>query len=491
MIQDYLDLARAHAGLLAVTLPFLGAALAGAIGHPRAGWGIATLTAIITAVLAVDVCARTLRAGGALEIVQEGLAIEADGLGVFALAVIASVTAVTAFCGLAFFKGAERAAASFSPALVLVLGGAWSGAVVARDFATLFIFVEIAWLASVSLVALSSYKSRGALNAALRMATLGGIAAAFFLLGAALAERALGGATIATIANQRIAAPNMAAAGLALMLIALVCKAGLAPMNAWAAATYGKANGFAMLAIGGVGASGAMFALAHVATSALAAPAIGAGIGLGLSVFGVASAVIGSVQAIGAGNIWRLASYSAAAQMGCVVLAIALGSPAGFEAALIQTVALSASLVALVGGAALSGVDARMTSLDGLGRRAPLAGIVMTAGALSLMGAPLTLSFLGRWRLVEAALGIGWWWVAAAAIILSLAGSYYGGRLIERIYFRHATQSLTEAGDGLRWKFALAPALLAAFITIASAVEPTLLLHAASTASQMIMDRAQ
>jgi NADH:ubiquinone oxidoreductase subunit 2 (subunit N) len=145
----------------------------------------------------------------------------------------------------------------------------------------------------------------------------------------------------------------------------------------------------------------------------------------------------------------------------------------------------------LVGGAALSGVDARMTSLDGLGRRAPLAGIVMTAGALSLMGAPLTLSFLGRWRLVEAALGIGWWWVAAAAIILSLAGSYYGGRLIERIYFRHATQTLTEAGDGLRWKFALGPALLAAFITIASAVEPTLLLHAASTASQMIMDRAQ
>lgn len=489
MIQTYLDLARTHAGLLALSVPFFGAALAAAIGHSRVSWLVASLAALSAAIIALDLCARTL-SGGAQVIVHEGLAIETDGLGVFALVVITSAMAVTVMCGQAFFGGAERAAATFSPSLVLVLGGAWSGAVMARDFTTLFVFVEIAWLASVGLVALSSYKSRGALNGALRMATLGGVAAALFMLGVALAERALGSATIATIANQRIVAPNMAAIGLALMLAALICKAGLAPMNAWAAATYGKANGFAMLAVGAVGASGAMFALAHVATAALAAPTLGARIGLGLSVFGVLSAVVGSVQAIGAGNIWRLAAYSSAAQMGSVVLAIALGSPAGFEAALIQTIALSASLVALVGGAALSGVDAWMTSLDGLGRRAPFAGIVMTAGALSLMGAPLTLSFLGRWRLVEAALGIGWWWVAAAAIVLSLAGSYYGGRLIERIYFRHATHSLPEP-TGLRWKAALAPALLAAFLTIASAVEPTWLLRAASTASQMLMDRAQ
>ncbi|MFZ2029335.1 MAG: proton-conducting transporter membrane subunit [Vitreimonas sp.] len=489
MMQTYLDLARAHAGLLAVAIPFFGAALAATVGHGRISWVVASTAAVMAAIVALDFCARTL-GGGAPVVAHEGLAIETDGLGVFAIAAIASATAVTALCGQAFFGGAERAAAAFSPALVLVLGGAWSGAVMARDFTTLLVFVEIAWLASIGLVALSSYRSRGALNGALRMTTFGGVAAALFLLGVALAERALGSATIATIASQRIVAPNMAAVGVTLMLAALVCKAGLTPMNAWAATTYGKASGFAMLAVGAVGGSGAMFALAHVATAALAAPAIGAGIGLALSVFGVLSAIMGSVQAIGAGNIWRLSAYSAAAQMGCVVLAIALGSPAGFEAALIQTIALSASLVALVGGAVLSGVDASMTSLDGLGRRAPLAGIVMTAGALSLMGAPLTLSFLGRWRLVEAALGIGWWWVAAAAIVLSLAGSYYGGRLIERIYFRHATHSPAEA-SGLRWKAALAPALLAAFVTIVSAVEPTWLLHAASTASQMLMDRAQ
>ncbi len=491
MIQVYLDMARAHAALLVVSLPFMSAALAAAAGNARIGWALATLTGVATTILAGDLCARIMPING-VTIAQEGLAIEADSFGAFAVVLIAAASVVIAFCALAFFpRAGERAASAFSPAMMLTLCGAWSGAVLARDFTTLFLFVETGWLSGVAIVALSAARTRSALNGALRMATLGGIGAALFLLGLALAERGLGGAVIATIASRRIVAPNMAGVGLALMMVALLCKAGLAPVNAWSAATFGKASGFAALAVGAIATPAALLVLAHLATTALAAPAIGGGIGLALSVLGVSSAVIGSVQAIGAANIWRLASYSSAAQMGCVVLAIALGSPAGIEAALIQIVALSASVTALVGAASISGVDARMTSLDGLGRRAPFAGIVMTAGALGLMGAPLTLAFLGRWRLVEAALGIGWWWVAAAAIVLSLAGSYYGGRLIERIYFRHATQSLADENVVAGWKFALAPALAAAFIAIASAVEPTLLLRAADAASQAIMDRAQ
>ncbi len=489
MIEAYLDLARTHAALLVVALPFFGAGLCVAFSHPRISWVVASLTGLAAAGLAIDLSVRALTPGGVVG-VREGLAIASDPLSALSLVVIASATAFVAICAQAFFSGAERASAGLSPALVLAGGGAWSGAVLARDFTTLFVFAEIGWLASIGLVALSSHKSRGALNGALRMTTLGGVAAAFFLLGIGLAQRGLGTAVIADIASQRIVAPNLTGAGIALIMLALVCKAGVAPLNAWAAASYGKASAFATLALAAIGAPGAMLALAHVAASALAAPAIGGGLGLALSVVGVASAIIGSMQAIGAANIWRLAAYSAAAQLGCVILAIALGSPAGLEAAFIQVLALAASLTALIGAACLSGADDTMSSLDGLGRRAPLASIVMTAGALSLMGAPLTLSFLGRWRLVEAALGIGWWWVAAAAIVLSLAGSYYGGRLIERIYFRHATQSPSGAKEDLRWKLALAPALVAAFITIASAIEPSLLLRAASAASQVILERA-
>src|SRR5262249_13722334 len=162
--------------------------------------------------LAIDLSVRALAPGG-VAAAREGLNIAADPLSALSLVVIASATAVVAFCAQAFFAGGERAAAAFSPALVLATGGAWCGPVSARRFTTLFVFAELAWLASTALVALSSHKSRGALNGALRMLTLGGVAAAFLVLGVGLAERGLGGVAIGEIAGARIGAPNLTGVG--------------------------------------------------------------------------------------------------------------------------------------------------------------------------------------------------------------------------------------------------------------------------------------
>ena len=122
--------------------------------------------------------------------------------------------------------------------------------------------------------------------------------------------------------------------------------------------------------------------------------------------------------------------------------------------------------------------------LDGYGQRAPLASAAITVGALSLMGAPLTIGFLARWRLVEAGVGAGWWWAAGLVIIASLAGVFYGGRLIERIYFRRA--DIAYAGEGGVWRVALAPALVAAIVAIAIGLAPSVLLRAAAEASLLL-----
>ena len=138
--------------------------------------------------------------------------------------------------------------------------------------------------------------------------------------------------------------------------------------------------------------------------------------------------------------------------------------------------------------AAAAGGDT-LSALDGLGRRAPVASVAITAGALSLMGAPLTIGFLGRWRLIEAALGVGWWWVAAVTIAASLAGVFYGGRLIERLYFRHASETLIASRDP--WRLALAPALISAIAAVALGLQPIVLLRAAESASQLVLGPQQ
>jgi NADH:ubiquinone oxidoreductase subunit 2 (subunit N) len=102
-----------------------------------------------------------------------------------------------------------------------------------------------------------------------------------------------------------------------------------------------------------------------------------------------------------------------------------------------------------------------------------------------MMGAPLTIGFVGRWRLIEASVGAGWWWATGAAIIASLAAVFYGGRLIERIYFRRATTAAEADRDP--WRFARAPAALVAILAIALGCAPALLIDAADRAAALVL----
>jgi hypothetical protein len=85
-------------------------------------------------------------------------------------------------------------------------------------------------------------------------------------------------------------------------------------------------------------------------------------------------------------------------------------------------------------------------------------------------------------------LGVGWWWAAGAAIAASLAASYYGGHLIERIYFRRATRAPLAAGRQTG-TLALAPAIIAAVIAIFSAIDPAIVLSVAGAASRTLVER--
>jgi len=303
------------------------------------------------------------------------------------------------------------------------------------------------------------------------------------LLGVALIARAFGSFALDALPLAQLAMPKLAGAGVVLIVMALALKAGVAPLHAWTGAALGRANGMAMLGVGALSMVGALCVLTRLTAYAITAPQIGAGLSVAVAALGAASVVIGALQASGARNLPRLTAYAAASQAGCVLLSIALGSPAGFAAALVQLFALAAATLALYGGAAAGRIQS-LSMLDGFGQRAPLASAAITAGALSLMGAPLTLGFLGRWTLVEAGVGAGWWWAAALVIVASFAAVFYGGRLVERMYFRRANEAF--AGEAGVRRFALAPALIASLAAIALGLAPGALLRWAASAAAML-----
>lgn len=484
MIGTMLDLARLNAPILTLALLLVGAACAVALPSARASWVVASVAALAATCVAADIGWRRLMESA--RFADASVALSVDGLAAFCAPLIAGWIAVVVASAPASLRGGPAGASPHTLALTLCAAAGWIGALLADGLIGVVLGAQIGWISGVLIVGASGDADRGSLNGALRMASVGGAGAALMLVGAACLAYALGSSDAAAVASAHIDAPRLAALGFVLMIAPLALYAGVAPLASWASAAYGRANEFAVLVVT-LGAIGALAVMARLAALASAAPALAEALSAVFVVLGVASVAFGSIQAVGAVNVRRLVAYAGATQAGCILLAMALGSPAGFGAVLIQLFAWSAAALALLGGASVSNTS-DLTGLDGLSRRAPLASVAVTAGALSLMGAPLTIGFLGRWRLIEASVGAGWWWAMGAAIAASLAAVFYGGRLIERVYFRRANV----AADGERdvWRFARTPLLLAALAGVLLALAPAALLNAAARAAAVALGHA-
>ncbi|MGE0596617.1 MAG: proton-conducting transporter membrane subunit [Hyphomonadaceae bacterium] len=482
-MSEWLDHARTYAPLLIVAAPLACAAVAGALAPGRTAWAAACAVLAACAWLAWDMGQRTLLGGATQATSIQMLALRADGVGLFAAPMVLLAGALTIFAAGARLKqDYDKRVAPFAVALGLIVSAGWAGALLAPDLFTLAIAAQLGWLAGAGLIALRG--GGDGLTGAFRMLVVGGVATALMLIGAALIARGAGGGDLHALSAAAASAGPGLAAGVGFVLIGLAAMAGVAPLHAWVGPAFTRAGAVAAMVLGVVGACGALLLLVRVAAFASAAPAIANGVSTALLALGLISVVIGSAQAIGARNLRRLAAYAGVAQAGYILVSASLGSPAGFAAALVQILAFGVSAMALLAGASVIGGNGALDALDGLARRAPLTSAAMLAGVLNLMGAPLTLGFLGRWRLIEAGVGSGWWWSAGAVIAASLAAVFYGGRLIERIYFRRASQP---GNERRLWNIVVAPALVAAIAGVALGLGPGNLLRAADAAAAQAM----
>ncbi len=82
----------------------------------------------------------------------------------------------------------------------------------------------------------------------------------------------------------------------------------------------------------------------------------------------------------------------------------------------------------------------RIDAMAGLGRTMPFTMAAFVVGGLSLIGVPLTVGFISKWYLVQAALEKGMWPVAVVVLIGSLLAVVYVWKVVEVAYFRPAPE---------------------------------------------------
>jgi multicomponent Na+:H+ antiporter subunit D len=97
---------------------------------------------------------------------------------------------------------------------------------------------------------------------------------------------------------------------------------------------------------------------------------------------------------------------------------------------------MKAAMFMALGGLAMNLRARSLGDFAGVARDAPWSAAAFAVGAASLVGAPLTMGFLGKWRLIEAGMQAGDLWIVAVIAISSLLTLVYVGRMLEALFFR-------------------------------------------------------
>lgn len=232
------------------------------------------------------------------------------------------------------------------------------------------------------------------------------------------------------LADWQDAAGPARSAAYALMLAGFATKVGVVPVQVWMPTGYGAAPGPARALMSAVGANVGFYGMWR-ALGILGAPPVWLPVVLVLAA--ALTALLGIAHAAVQRDLQRVIAYSSVENGGLITAgyAIALAGAAAGEPQLtalglltgtLQMVAHAFAKSSLFLSSAMIEQHAATGDLDqlrGVGRDAPLPGVVFCVGALTLAGLPLTLGFVSEWYLLESVMQL--FRIASLTLALSLA----------------------------------------------------------------------
>ncbi len=388
-----------------------------------------------------------------------GIDMRLDDLAILLLLVVNVVGLAVALYSVDYMRRFTARSHFYGLFLLMVTG--MNGVVLAGDLFNLYVFLEVAAIASYSLVAFGCAHEE--LEASFKYIVLGSLSSALILTGVALVYGITGTLNLAHIAS-RIAqtgmdAPLLLAFGL--FICGFSFKSALVPFHAWLPDAHPSApapvsamlSGVLIKAIG-------IYVLARLAFNVFGVTENELSM---LRWLGLLSMVVGGFLAAGQKDIKRLFAYSSISQVGFMVLGLGLGSPLGLVGALYHLVnhALFKSLLFLNAGAVEYATGTRnLNKLGGLNRMLPVTGATSLVGSMSIAGIPPFSGFWSKLIIVLACIEGGFYGFGAAAVLVSIVTLAYQLKVQRMAFFA----SLPEALKGLRREppmMALAMILLA------------------------------
>jgi NADH-quinone oxidoreductase subunit N len=463
-------------------------------GRDRLASGIATIGALaimgITAVLAPQAPQQAF--GGAYTL---------DQLTVLLDLLFLSIAVLTLLFAPDYLRPRRLPLAEFSATLLFAISGAMllSGA---RDLLVLFLGLELMVLPGYLLAGFAK-RDGLATEGAIKYFLLGSFSSAIFLFGLAFVWGITGTTNVSGVSSalQAVVAghplsPGLAM-GLAFLMTGVAFKIAAVPFHYWTPDAY-QGSPTPVTGYLSVGPKVAAFALILRLFVGALAPVKGDWLGA-VIILAALTMTLGNLVALTQSNVKRMLAYSSIAHTGYILVGLAayagaapgsLAEAHGLQAILVYSVAYTfMNLGAFAIVAALQrrpGVTSDIETFAGLGRRAPLMGLLMTLFLLSLTGIPPFAGFFAKYYVILAAIEAGGWvsWLAVLAVLNAAAAAFYYLRVVVYMYMREALEQAPPLAEGFELRMGLA---IAAVATIAIGFFPSDLITIAAAAAKALL----
>jgi multicomponent Na+:H+ antiporter subunit D len=390
-----------------------------------------------------------------------GIEYRIDEVSAFVAVIVASIAAIAVLYARTSVidEISEDRHALFYAAFLLNVCGLL-GIAVTGDVFNVFVFLEVSSLSAYSMIALG--QDRRALTSAFQYLIMGSVGATFIVIGVGLLFVMTGTLGMMDLA-ERI--PEVWASGegdrtiavaFTFLTVGVTLKLALFPLHLWLPNAYT----FAPSAVTGYMAAtstkvsvyllmrffftvfGEQFSFEQMQLDMVLMP------------LALVAILAMSLVAIYQANVKRLLAFSSVAQIGYMVLGISLGSVLGVAAGIIHLfnhAVMKGALFMAMGCVMYRIGSVRIEDMKGLGKAMPWTMAAFVGAGLSMIGVPLTVGFISKWYLVQAALAQGRWFVAAIVMVGSLMALVYIWKVVEVAYFqrREGEDEIKEAPLGL------------------------------------------
>jgi multicomponent Na+:H+ antiporter subunit D len=390
---------------------------------------LANATLLVLLVYAA-IAGRTLIAGGPVlqqlswfgETVNIRMAL--DGFSLFMLMAVALVGLAACLFSIDYMEHYGAKANYY--ALYLVMMAGMNGLILATDLFSVYVFLEVAAIASYALVAFGL--DHDELEAAFKYLMLSVVGSAFLVAAIAVVFGMTGSLDFAAVSaalRDLNAGPvlTIAAAG---FLLGFGLKAALVPFHAWlpdahpsAPAPISAVLSGLLIKVSGVYAMTRVFLNVFGLTPALSTVLMG---------LGAVSMVVAAFLALGQRDMKRMLAYSSISQVGYVVLGIGIGTPLGIAGGLFHLFnhALAKGLLFLTSGSVQQATGTRdLDEMGGLAKRMPVTAATNLVGALSIAGVPPLNGFWSKLLIIIALVQAGHPVFAVIAVLVSVLTLWY------------------------------------------------------------------